>query len=881
MSAPSHLLSRWKRTRKMSGRLMLEGSSGLQGAVALWPRFGGLRPPAVAGALSMLACVAGYGGAQAATPSAEKRQTAKAAHTAPHTAAPAKAAPAGTQAAPAAVHATRSTSKAHKAAAAKEASGAMEAVTVTSTRRATSIMRVPVSVAAYNQAYLDMKGAKTIQDVLRFTPGLTFDPTSKTPIVRGLASGAGSATTGIYLDDTPIQIRNLGFNAENSVPQLFDMERVEVLRGPQGTLFGAGAEGGAVRYITPAPNLRKYTSYARADVSASQYGAPTYDLGVALGGPIIKDKLAFRASAERQSEGGYIDHLDYRTGQKVDKNTNNNDVNVFRGSILVKPMDNLTITPSILYQQRLTGDTDTYFAGLSNPSKQQFYTNSPEYQKSSDRFFLPSLNVKYDIGNVSLISNTAYLHRNNVTGYNGTIYDLSYYNEFLDSSSPYYPLLTPQGINPKLPYYYGPSTILNQQRNFTEEFRVQSRSPLFNRLMWVAGVYYQNDKQMSSERLEDPQSNEFTQLLFNQSAADFWGGWPDVGKYAYINQTRAKDEQTAVFANATVEIIKGLKFDAGIRYTHADYSFTNFADGSHNDARTTGAGGISENPVTPKFTLSYQIDRHSMVYAGWSKGWRVGGANTPVPQRLCQNDLDNFGMGSAPEKYKSDSVKSWELGSKNQFFNNRLQIAGSLYYINWSNIQQNAYLPECGVQYTTNMGSAVSKGFDLQATLYPVDGLAIDSTLGFTDAHYTQNSYVGSNGTGLLARKGDSLGTPGWTYSLGVQYNIPKHIFSVAHGQVYVRTDYQYISRPNGTTIQRDPQTLVYNNGYYLTQSQNYLTLRVGAKFENNMNLSFYVNNLPNLSPMVTSSSQVNGSLLQQQSTMRPRYMGVLWTYSR
>ncbi|MFT9316716.1 MAG: hypothetical protein ABF521_11330, partial [Acetobacter orientalis] len=161
MSAPSHLLSRWKRTRKMSGRLMLEGSSGLQGAVALWPRFGGLRPPAVAGALSMLACVAGYGGAQAATSSAEKRQTAKAAHTAPHAAAPAKAAPAGTQAAPAAVHATRSTSKAHKAAAAKEASGAMEAVTVTSTRRATSIMRVPVSVAAYNQAYLDMKGAKT------------------------------------------------------------------------------------------------------------------------------------------------------------------------------------------------------------------------------------------------------------------------------------------------------------------------------------------------------------------------------------------------------------------------------------------------------------------------------------------------------------------------------------------------------------------------------------------------------------------------------------------------------------------------------------------------------------------------------------------------
>lgn len=822
---------------------------------------------ALVGAFSVWACVSGYAGAAfAAGESVEKRSSGKL-HAAQ--------APGKQEAS------TRQVSQPHKKPKAEAAAGAMEAVTVTSTRRATSIMRVPVSVAAYNQAYLDMKGAKTIQDVLRFTPGLTFDPTSKTPVVRGLASSAGSATTGIYLDDTPIQIRNLGFSAENTVPQLFDMERVEVLRGPQGTLFGAGAEGGAVRYITPAPNLHKYTSYARADVSASQYGAPTYDLGVALGGPIIKDKLAFRVSAERQGQGGYIDHLDYRTGKKTDKNTNNDDVNVFRGSVLVKPIENLSITPSIMYQQRLVGDSDTYFAGLSNPGKSEYRTNSPEYQQNTDRFYLPSLNIKYDIGNVSLISNTAYLHRNNITGYNGTLYQLSYYNEFLDGSSPYYPLLTQQGINPNTPYYYGPSRVLNQQRNFTEEFRVQSRNPVANRLMWVAGVYYQNDKQMSSEQLQEPNANALTQALFDMSASDFWGGWPNAGQNAYINQTRATDEQVAVFANATVEIIKGLKFDAGVRYANANYHFHNFADGSHNGDRTTASGQITENPVTPKFTLSYQIDRHSMVYAGWGKGWRVGGANAPVPQLLCQNDLNNFGMTSAPSKYKSDTVKSWEVGSKNQFFHNRLQISGSLYYINWSNIQQNAYLPGCGVQYTTNLGEAVSKGFDLQATLYPFDGLSIDTTLGYTDAHYTKNAYVGTNQNGLLARKGDTLGTPGWTYSLGVHYNIPKNIISIGHGQLYVRTDYQYISRPSGTTPIRDSETLMYNSGYYLTQAQHYLTLRVGARFNNNMNLSFYVNNLPNLHPMVTSSNEVQGSLLQLNSTMRPRYAGVLLTYNR
>lgn len=161
--------------------------------------------------------------------------------------------------------------------------GPAEQVIVTATRRASAINRVPVSVSAFTQATMDLKGARTIADVVRFTPGTSFDPTTNNVSIRGISSEAGAGTTGLYIDDTPVQMRNLGFNAENSLPDLFDLARVEVLRGPQGTLFGAGSEGGTVRYITPQPGLETTSVYGRAQVAASPYGSRSYEAGLGSG----------------------------------------------------------------------------------------------------------------------------------------------------------------------------------------------------------------------------------------------------------------------------------------------------------------------------------------------------------------------------------------------------------------------------------------------------------------------------------------------------------------------------------------------------------------------------------------------------------------------
>src|SRR6202000_1244536 len=148
-------------------------------------------------------------------------------------------------------------------------------------------------------------------------PGVTYDDQTHDVAIRGISSTAGSGTTGIYIDDTPIQVRALGQNANDALPTVFDLERVEVLRGPQGTLFGAGSEGGTIRFITPEASLNSYTSYGKGELSFTQHGDQSYEGGYAIGGPIVDDVLGFRASIAYRRDGGYVDKVNKFTGDLV------------------------------------------------------------------------------------------------------------------------------------------------------------------------------------------------------------------------------------------------------------------------------------------------------------------------------------------------------------------------------------------------------------------------------------------------------------------------------------------------------------------------------------------------------------------------------------
>src|SRR4051812_37410442 len=192
-----------------------------------------------------------------------------------------------------------------------QAAGQLEEVVVTATRQADTVNRVPLSITAVTQKTMDQSGVRQLNDLVGAAPALALtaqnSPSVANIAIRGISDNSlGSATTGFYLDDIPLQKRNAGgsFTGNGTpLPPLFDLERIEVLRGPQGTLFGGSSEGGTIRYITPQPSLSRYSVYAKGEAFNTRRGDASYEAGVAVGGPIVPDKLGFRLSYDDKHTG--------------------------------------------------------------------------------------------------------------------------------------------------------------------------------------------------------------------------------------------------------------------------------------------------------------------------------------------------------------------------------------------------------------------------------------------------------------------------------------------------------------------------------------------------------------------------------------------------
>ncbi len=404
------------------------------------------------------------------------------------------------------------------------AAGGLQEIVVTATRREESLSRVPISVTALTQENLDQRGIKDFSEVARFTPGVNFDNSGTNNIsIRGIAGTGGAGTTGIYIDDTPIQMRALAFSPDEALPKSFDIDRVEVLRGPQGTLFGSGSEGGTVRYITTQPSLTKNSIYSRAEVSTTEGGDLSYEAGVAVGGPLVEGTLGARLTVWYRRDGGWIDHMDPYTLAIDDKNANHDETALLRLAALWAPNEHWSITPSIYYQSRQRHDNSTYWPLYSNPGSNSFVTADPNERNSPDKFYLPALKIEGDIGSARLISNTSFYHRENQTGYEGTLYNLGYYQT--QNASPIFlnnppistwlvpfPLLDATGLHVPGLNYRAPSAIDNGQENLTQEIRLQSIDPNA-RLLWTAGIFANENRQTYLEQIHDPMLNALTQRV--------------------------------------------------------------------------------------------------------------------------------------------------------------------------------------------------------------------------------------------------------------------------------------------------------------------------------------------------------------------------------
>ncbi len=749
-------------------------------------------------------------------------------------------------------------------------------ITVTSQKRVEKLSEVPMSVSAVNAAALEEQGIKSVADIARITPGLnlaapasglTGDPQIT---IRGIVATAGAATTGIYIDDTAIQLRP-DITSINPFPKIFDLDRVEVLRGPQGVLFGAGAEGGMVRFITPQPSLTTYSGMIRGEGSFTDGGAPSYETGAALGGPIVEDKLGFRVSLWHREDGGYVNHVDPLTLNSIDRNSNQEQSTVARLALKFQPTERLTITPSVYYQQTYNRDSSLSWEQTPQGVPLSPYTSSTAItQPRTDHFTLSSLDIAYEFDDFTVKSITSEFHRNVTMHADNTTYDLSQYLPSANAAS--------GGVFlPSDPNYLTRATYETSQTNWSSELRITSNDTKTDRLNWVVGAFYTHNHQTTVWDDREPLDEVFNYLNSIGSSYDGAGcattvdclGVPLINNQSYYQNMFSNETEMTGFASVGYKILPDLKVELGARYAHATFDFYDYQDGPDNGGPSVNTATKKQTPVAPRMTVTYQIDPTTMVYVQAAKGYRIGGGNNSLAGTTCaQTDLPNLGLTDAPPTYNSDSVWSYETGSKARLFNNTVELDASVFLINWKNIQSQVFLPVCGYTFTDNLGEAVSRGFDLAGQWRLGGGWVLSGNAGLTDTRYTTTTYSGSV---ILSKTGDSLPTPEWQAVASLEYN-----FQVSDYASFVRAEYDFTGpyyRTGSADVESyDPATR--NQG-----AAHYVTLRAGTTIDD-IDIAAFANNVLNSRQSSFQYQDTVYSPAIRNLYQRPLTIGVTSTYN-
>ncbi len=722
----------------------------------------------------------------------------------------------------------------------------IQEITVTATRRAQSSERVPISMEVLGQAQLAEGSIKSISDIASVTPGLTFQlqgyaSTLTLISFRGLESLFGASTVGVYVDDTPIQGRlSSDGNVGNPYPAVFDLNRVEVERGPQGTLFGSGSESGTVRFISNEPSLTTYSGLARAEIGATQSGDVSNEFGLAVGGPIINDKIGFRISAWERTNGGYLDIATPWNGKIVARNTNGDRTASFRAALAFEIGENTKFTPSVFYQDSVVGNSSRFDPVFSNPSKDEFVSVTLLPEHTHDHFVLPSAKLESHLGFADLTAVASYFYRradltSDLSGFVGALGLANYGN----------PLGTTYAASQADVSPLGTGTLVHA---YTQEVRLASHNPAAF-LTWVVGVYHDHRTQQDYQ---------------NQTSHDV----DPTGHEIFYTLQTVVDDQTALFGQVDVHLTRQLTLVGGDRIAWTKVSQTNINGTGVLDATPAYATTqISETPNTPHASINFQVDPRNLVYATYSKGFRVGGGNDPLPP-VC-------GYSAVPQQYSSDNVTNYEVGAKDLLLGGRLKVDSSVFHIQWNNIQQLAQ-PACGISYTFNSGKAVSNGFDLAVEALVTSQFKLDLSLAYANAHLTTNVFD-SNGV-ILAQAGDRIGylpyvNAPWNVNVTGNYTIPL----ASDKSLKLRLEYRYNSRNPGPFINQ----ITASPNYAPQEHQDPATGLVNASValtKGKADLSLKVNNLFNVHPLLDVYAQ---SVVEAPtySTFRPRTVSLALNY--
>jgi iron complex outermembrane recepter protein len=753
----------------------------------------------------------------------------------------------------------------------------LQEILVTAEKRVSTVQNTPISITAITGEDIQNRGLTDFTALAETIPGLsmkTSGPGQTEFELRGLtSSGGNSPTVGFYLDDTPL---SAPANAQNGKvvidPNLYDLSRVEVLRGPQGTLYGAGSMGGTIKVVTHAPDPKAFDLAGQAVFSDTNGGGFNYAENGMINLPIGDGSAALRIVGSWDHESGWIDRI-VIAAPDFPLETNNNQTrgNVLtapvaadhrgvnsenlagaRASLVWEPTDRLSITPSVFYQKITQGGLSDFD---SNPGTPAFYQPFDIAEPFTDRFDLESLGVQYHFDVADLTSQSSYWTRDSEVRQDGS----EELQQVLSAA------LQPFGCPSPLPFYtnqpcgLGPTTPTpledDRSRQITEELRLASTGD--TRFKWIVGYFYQDFR------------SDFDLYITQPGAAPVFG----TGQ-AFTQLQPTKIVQNAFFGEATWQIIPALNGTVGLRHyafsSDVQTTVSGFLSSTGSDAVANSLSSERNQGFNPKFNLSYVANKDLLLYTTASKGFRPGGANQPVPisgslGTQCEANLKQlFGSSSfipAPNTFAPDNVWSYELGEKWRTSDARVTLNTAFYYSRWNSAQQFVGLP-CGFNFSTNTGDANLYGGEVELTAILIPGIVFSINGDYTHAKFTASSVV----PGVAAANGLTVqDVPEYTSSASLTYSHP-----VSAGlQFTARVDSSYTA--SRTQVTNALQTLP---GYSLSN------LRAGVD-AGKWTASLFAGNVFDRVAWLSYAYQINVGIptFQRVTTAPPRTVGVDFTY--
>lgn len=760
--------------------------------------------------------------------------------------------------------------------------GTVAEIVVTATRReAANTLQVPLAVDAYSGKTLQQLDVTSEGDLSKLDPSLniqSYGPAEERIIIRGISSVVGS-TTGVYLDETPLQG---GFNSDvpgDNTPVLGvrDMSDVEVLKGPQGTLFGAGSMDGTVRLVTNKPDLESYSGWVEADAAGVDHGDGLFEGTGGVNIPIVKDQLAARINVWGDDGGGYINQvIDGHTNYAV----NNTQQYGVRGEVLWQPRDNFSLLATADYQHTAIDGVQystPYLGqgGYVSPTLPyvgpypQWTNEQPVQQPYYQNFQLYSLTGKYDLGYGQIIANTSYGYKDEFFYSDTSPQDCSY--DICEGTGAFEPALYTAH-----PSYWYTTDDLRFASEFKGPFQI------------VAGVFYQHDhmsydgsvmnvnretglapcdswNQCLADGLIKPGPNGVVPFVFDDTSPS--------NEVQFANNGRQTTDQMAFYTQGDWKILPTLTATVGFRYfaaniedeliTQQNISPATYPNGAVDCGYVLGcvtrpylstqANG-SESAPTYNFALLWQATPDLSFYARAASGFRIGGINEEYTIAAQTGT-------TIPATYGSDSLWDYEAGMKAYLFDRSVYVDLTGFYIDWSNEQVNG-LAHGTYAYILNAGKSITKGLEFDTTWKPLPELTFSGGFTYVDARLGSNLPLNVAEAGTPGVEGDPMPfVPNWAATGQAEYDHP--LTDVFTG--YLQGDFSY----HGSSFSQFQPG--YNDDDTRIPSYWLLDLKTGVRWDN-YDVDIFARNVTNSFAWVGANPNDGGLFVYSAP---PRTIGV------